>query len=115
MDILADYEKECILTDPDKKEMYPLRSMYIEDAFYFSSPYGYTGHVAFDLDHFVEMLSQSPADSIEYHHQQGDFVHWAKNVVGDEPLAQGLQGATCRQDLIYAADTRRKELWDAKK
>ena len=40
--------------------MYPLRSINIDDAFYFSSPVGFTGHVAFDLDQFAEMLSIVP-------------------------------------------------------
>jgi len=114
MDILADYEMQCIQTDPDKADLYPLRSMYINDAFYFSSQFGYTGHVAFDLDHFAEMLSQAPADSIEFHHKQGHFSDWIRNVVGDELLATAIEGATCRQDLICATDIRRQELWDKK-
>jgi alpha-amylase len=112
MDILADYEKLCIESDPGKSHMYPLRSLYIDDAFYFSSPFGYTGHVAFDLDQFVDMLSQAPADSIEFHRQKGDFTHWIRNIVGDKKLAEALEKAETRQELIYEADKRRKELWN---
>ncbi|PKL59699.1 MAG: alpha-amlyase, partial [Methanomicrobiales archaeon HGW-Methanomicrobiales-4] len=112
MDILADYEEQCIHSDSSKKALYPLRSLCIDSAFYFSSPVGYTGHVAFDLDQFVEMLSIVPSDSIEHHRQQGHFAEWARITIGDEPLAQALQNAGSRQDLILAADTRRNELWN---
>lgn len=113
MDILADYEEQCIINDPEKAPMYPLRSMCVNKAFYFSSPVGFTGHVAFDLDQFAEMLSIVPADSIEYHRNQGHFVEWARTAIGDEPLAQALEGAHTRQDLIRVAEERRDALWQA--
>ena len=111
MDIVADYEEQCITQDPDKGGMNPLRSLCVDKAFYFSSPVGYTGHVAFDIDQFAEMLSIVPADSIEYHRQNGHFINWARTVIGDEPLAQALEQAHSRQDLIRVTETRRDELW----
>jgi alpha-amylase len=111
MDILADYEELCIKNDPAKAALMPLRSLCINQAFYFSSPVGYTGHVAFDLNQFAEMLSIVPADSIEYHRCQGDFPVWARTVIGDELLAQALETALTRQELIHAAEHRLETLW----
>ena len=113
MDIIADYEEQCIIDDPDKKRLYPLRSMSIDRAFYFSSSSGLTGHVAFDVDQFAEMLPMVPGDSIEFHQKQGHFARWARDTIGDEQLAQALEEAQNRQDLIQAADKRRAELWAA--
>lgn len=112
MDIMADYESDCIRSSPEIKGLYPLRSLGVDDAFYFSSAVGLTGHVAFDLDQFAEMLSVVPADSIEYHHQQGHFACWARETIQDEPLAAALELAQNRQELILAADKRRAELWE---
>ncbi|HWQ66991.1 MAG TPA: alpha-amylase [Methanospirillum sp.] len=113
MDILADYEEHCIKDEPAKSAMYPLRTVTVDKAFYFSSPVGYTGHVAFDLDQFSEMLSIAPADSIEYHHQRGDFEQWALHMIEDKPLADALKKSQNRQDLIIATINRSKELWAA--
>ncbi|MBP9009174.1 MAG: glycoside hydrolase family 57 protein [Methanospirillum sp.] len=115
MDVLADFIERSI-PEMDKKEyLYPLRTIPIDDAFYFSSPVGYTGHVAFDMDQFADMLQIVPSDSITYHHQKGDFASWCRNVLKDEPLAQAIENARNRQELILAADTRRHELWTALK
>ena len=113
MDTLADFIERSIPTMDKKEYLYPLRSIPIDDAFYFSSPVGYTGHVAFDMDQFAEMLQIVPSDSIEFHHQNGDFTTWCRKVVKDEPLAQAIEKAQNRQELILAADTRRHELWTA--
>lgn len=115
MDILADFEERSIATMEKKEFLYPLRSLPIDDAFYFSSPVGYTGHVAFDMDQFAEMLQIAPSDSIDYHHQKGDFANWCRHVIKDEPLAEAIEKATNHQELILAADTRRHELWIALK
>ena len=111
MDILSDFEKNCVEQNPDKKHLFPLRSLSVDDAFYFSSPVGFTGHVAFDLDHFGEMLSIAPNDSIEFHRQNGDFSHWCRTVIQDEPLAKAMENAQNRQECICAVDNRRSELW----
>jgi alpha-amylase len=111
MDIIADYEEQCILNDPENEKMYPLRSINIDNAFYFSSEVGYTGHVAFDLDQLTEMLSIVPSDSIEFHRQHGDFATWVRKVVKDEPLACAFEQARSRQDLIHASESRCDELW----
>ncbi len=112
MDVLADYQVRCIDTSDQKEFLRPLRSVSIDDAFYFSSPVGYTGHVAFDLDQLVEMLQIVPNDSIEYHLDKGDIQTWCRSVIGDEPLAAGVGEAKNRQELITAADDRRKQLWN---
>ena len=112
MDVLADLEERNI-EESDKKEfLYPLRSIPIDYAFYFSSPVGYTGHVAFDMDQFAEMLQMVPIDSIYFHIQNGDFTYWCQHVLKDEPLAAMVEKAQDRQELITATDTRLKELWD---
>ena len=111
MDALADFEEREINTMEKKKFLFPLRSLPVDDAFYFSSPVGYTGHVAFDLDQFAEMLQIVPADSISFHHQKGDFASWCRYEIKDEPLAQSIEQVKTRQELILAADTRRFELW----
>lgn len=113
MDVLADFEERSIQQMEKKEFLYPLRSLPIDDAFYFSSPVGYTGHVAFDMDQFADMLQIVPADSISYHHQKGDLANWCRTVIKDEPLAQAIDRANNRQELILAADTRRHELWAA--
>jgi len=115
MDVLADLEEHSIQNMEKKEYLYPLRSIPIDDAFYFSSPVGYTGHVAFDMDQFAEMLQIVPSDSIEYHQEKGDFITWCRSVLKDEPLAEAVEKATNRQELILAADTRRHELWVALK
>lgn len=111
MDALADFEEESINKMEKKKYLYPLRSLAIDNAFYFSSPVGLTGHVAFDLDQFAEMLQIVPADSIDFHQKNGDFTSWCRSQIGDEPLADAIEKAKNRQELILAADTRRQELW----
>ncbi|PWR75070.1 glycoside hydrolase family 57 protein [Methanospirillum stamsii] len=111
MDALADFEEREVNTMEKKKFLFPLRSLSVDDAFYFSSPVGYTGHVAFDLDQFAEMLQIVPADSISFHHQKGDFASWCRYEIKDEPLARSIEQAKTRQELILAADTRRFELW----
>jgi len=67
------------------------------------------------MDQFADMLQIVPSDSITYHHQKGDFASWCRNVIKDEPLAQAIEKARNRQELILAADTRRHELWTALK
>ena len=113
MDILADFVERSIPAMDKKEFLYPLRTVSIDDAFYFSSPVGYTGHVAFDMDQFAEMLQVTPSDSVEFHHKNGDFAHWCRFILKDEPLARAIEDAQNRQDLILAADTRRHELWNA--
>jgi len=113
MDVLADFVGRSIPKMDKKEYLYPLRSVSIDEAFYFSSPFGYTGHVAFDIDQFAEMLQYAPSDSIDFHHKRGDFAKWCRDVIKDEPLAQALEKARNRQELILAADTRRYELWTA--
>ena len=113
MDVLADFEEQSISTMDKREFLYPLRSLPVDDAFYFSSPVGYTGHVAFDLDQFAEMLQIVPSDSIEYHHRNGDFSIWCRNKIGDNPVADAIDTANNRQELILAVDTRREELWAA--
>lgn len=115
MDIIADYEEQCIRSDPTKSRMFPLRTVNVTNAFYFSSPVGLTGHVAFDVDQFTEMLSLVPSDSIDFHQSQGHFAAWARDTIGDARLAEALESAHGRQELIQAADRRRGELWAALK
>lgn len=112
MDILADMMERSIKKSDKKEYLYPLRSLPVNDAFYFSSKFGYTGHVAFDMDQFSDMLQLAPADSIEYHHERGDFIYWARSVLKDEPLAKALEKAITPQDQIIAVDIRKQELWD---
>ena len=111
MDVLADLEERAIIHSDKKQYLHPLRSLPIDDAFYFGSEAGYTGHVAFDMDQFADMLQLAPGDSIEYHHNRGDFVKWSRLLLKDEILAQALEKANNRQELIIAVDTRRQELW----
>lgn len=113
MDVLADFEARALKESENKDILSLLRSLPVDQAFYFSSPVGLTGHVAFDLDHFADMLQYAPSDSIEYHRQRGDFAHWCRTVVGDEILAGMIERSANRQELISVADTRRQELWKA--
>lgn len=113
MDVLADFEERSLINMEKKQYLYPLRSLPADDAFYFSSLVGSTGHVAFDLDQFAEMLQIVPSDSIDFHLRRGDFAFWCRNIIGDESLAAAIEQAKNHQELILAIDTRKHELWTA--
>ena len=111
MDIISDFEDRCIKTAKYPKSTRILRNVSREEAFYFSSEGGPTGHMAFSLDEFLEMVTVAPDDSIEYHIKRLDFSTWLDKVIGDEKLALELQKAKNRHDIIRIVEKRRNELW----
>lgn len=111
MAILADFEKRNIHLMKNRKSAKTLRTLTMEEAFHFSSPSGYIGYTAFNLDQFCDLIRVVPADSIEFHQQRGDISNWIEHVLGDEDLARSVRGLTDRQTLIGVTNERRELLW----
>jgi len=59
------------------------------------------GREARSLSEFHERLTALEEDSFRHHvnEDQNDFSAWLKDVVGDEPLARDMEGATQEQAL----------------
>ena len=100
MNIVADFEEQSLKKMEKKKLIYPFRSLPVEDAFYFSSPVGLTGHVAFSLVQFAEMIPIVPSESIDFHLLNGDFSRWCIDKLRVPDLSASINQAHSRHDLI---------------
>jgi alpha-amylase len=52
-----------------------------------------------------------PKDSVSFHMERGDFAGWIHGVLGDRKLADSIEGAATRYDLIRLIRERRLALW----
>jgi len=122
MNTLADVEVKAIenayttATSPTEREQlkarYRLRTLPPQKAFHFAGESGYTGHVAYDLDQFSDLIAIIPSDSLTYHIKNQDFIQWIRNIVDDALLADQIQDITCREEMMECVARRCKELWE---
>jgi alpha-amylase len=111
MAILADFEKRNIRVIKNRKSAVTLRTVPPEEAFYFSSPKGFVGYVAYNLDQLCELLRVVPGDSIAYHQERGDIARWIEHTLEDEKLAADVKNCHERQELISVTEKRKELLW----
>jgi alpha-amylase len=111
MRILADYEERNIRVMKNRKAARALRTLSPETAFHFTTPAGFTGYTAYNLDQFCELLYIVPEDSIRHHLERGDFTSWIKDVLADATLAVEIKDCTERQDLANFVCEWRDHLW----
>jgi len=111
MKVLAHMEARNIRVMKNRKSAKTLRVLAPEDAFHFAGPTGFIGHTAYSLDQFEELLSVVPKDSIQYHTEREDFIHWISDILDDPRLAETIMGLRERHDLIKAVRERRELLW----
>ena len=111
MDILADYEKRNIRMMKNRSSAKTLRTLTTDEAFHFASPHGYAGYAAYSLDQFCDLLRVVPADSIAYHLERGDFVHWIEHTLDDEKLAKDVRDCADPKELHGVINERRELLW----
>jgi alpha-amylase len=57
---------------------------------FFTDIGGYTGELAACLSDFCDKLKIIPAESIQFHHERGDFGKWIRETLGDEYLAERI-------------------------
>ena len=70
-----------------------LRSVSYEKGFHFFSPDGhYTGETATTLCFFLRDLKRVDVESIRFHFNRGDFQKWLRTTIGDEELANAIDG-----------------------
>jgi alpha-amylase len=111
MKVLADFEARNIRVMKNRGSAKTLRTLPPDLAFHFSSPTGFIGHAAYNLDQFEELLYLVPKDSIQYHVERGDFGNWIRKVLDDPKLADGIQGLAERHELTKIIRERRELLW----
>jgi len=79
-----------------------------EKAFYFSSPSGYLGVKARNVDEFLNILNYIDSDSIEYHLYHGDFEVWFQNELNLKNISillgkvknKNLHGEELREEIL---------------
>ncbi len=70
----------------------------------------FTGDIAWSLAGLKTALPKVDLTSLEYHHSRGDLALWARNSLGDEPLAErirklgNIKGEKLRKSLMKAMD-----------
>lgn len=70
-----------------------LRSVPYEKGFHFFSTDGhYTGETATTLCFFLRDLQRVDIESIRFHFCRGDFQKWLRTTIGDEELAELIDG-----------------------
>lgn len=70
-----------------------LRSVPYEKGFHFFSPDGhFTGETAVTLCFFLRDLKHVGIESIRFHFCRGDFQKWLRTTIGDEELANSIEG-----------------------
>jgi alpha-amylase len=111
MAVLADFEKRNIRVMKNRRSAKTLRTLTPEEAFHFTSSYGYVGYAAYSLDQFCDLLRVVPGDSIAYHQERGDIAHWIEHTLDDKNLAEGVRGSVDRQELLAVINNRRELLW----
>lgn len=93
------------------KAQYKLRTFSPDQAFHFAGKDGYTGHAAFDLDQFSDLIAIIPSDSLAYHLKNQDYTHWLQDIVQDTVLADQIKDLTSREEMMECIERRCKELW----
>jgi alpha-amylase len=111
MRVLADYEDRSITGMAQLEAALSVRFLSPENSFHFASPAGDIGHVAFNLDQFLDQVKVVPDDSLNFHLHRGDFSHWAEEVLKNPPLAKRIQKCTNRQELVTALEDARETAW----
>jgi alpha-amylase len=111
MKIVAEFERQNIRLFRKKKAGMTLRCVNPDEAFYFSSPAGSVGFIAYSIDHFHYLLDIVPSDSIVYHQERGDFERWIREVLKDETLAKKIAGVWDRSELLTLIHDRKEMLW----
>ncbi|MBN1166040.1 MAG: glycoside hydrolase family 57 protein [Methanospirillaceae archaeon] len=111
MSILSDYEERSLPFMKNEKAARILRVLPPEKAFHFSSPAGYIGYSAYNLDQFCELLPIIPMDSLEYHLKEGHISRWIREVLGDDALADEIGGYHERHEIAAIVSSWRDSLW----
>ena len=121
MSTLADAEAHAVgkayaeAKSPAEREhfeaRYKLRTLSPDQAFHFAGKSGYTGHTAYDLDQFSDLIAIIPSDSLDYHVQNQDFTHWIRNTIQDATLADQMQHLIWREEMMDCIARRCEELW----
>ena len=65
--------------------------------FYFRDERGYLGLQAASLFEYLQLLSDLPVESLDYHQTRNDFAAWAEGALGDAELAAHLRKLAHRQ------------------
>ena len=112
MRILADYEERALRYTKNRRAAKTLRTLPPETAFWFSSPSGFIGHTAYNLDQFCELVSLVPGDSFQFHQERGDFASWIEEILGDAELAESIRDCPERQEFANLVCLRREQLWN---
>ena len=121
MNILADVEAQALenayiangAEQEHLKARYRLRTLSSDQAFHFAGESGYTGHAAYDLDQFSDLIAIIPSDSLTYHIRNQDFTKWIHDIIHDASLADQIQHLTSREEIMECVERRCKELWRA--
>ena len=84
---------------------------------FFKSIGNYTGETATSLFSLVEMLKVVDLESVEFHFRRRDFARWVREVIGDDALAERLNGVSAglpsedlRRALVKTVQARIREL-----
>jgi len=91
----------------------PLRTVSNAQSFHFYTNIGdYSGVSANSLEEFANALQYVCSEAIIFHFARRDFQKWLRDVIGDNELAQKIDGIRkCERHL--AAESCRKELLEA--
>jgi len=111
MAILADFELRNIKMMKNRLSAKTLRTLSPTEAFHFTSPSGYVGYAAYNLDQFCALLRVVPGDSIAYHQERGDIAQWIEQTLDDKELAKSVRTSVDRQELLTVINERRELLW----
>jgi hypothetical protein len=75
-----------------------LRNLSREDAFYFFTSIGnYTGESTSSLDEFLQKIKDINVKSLEFHLYREDFEKWMTQTLGDDELAEEIEGLRTRK------------------
>jgi alpha-amylase len=110
MNALSQYEKKETSKMKRRPAAMALRALPPREAFNFFSPSAYTGFSAFGLDDFASLLHFAPADSVDFHMKNGDFVSWISGVLGDQEFADEVGKCANRVELSETVDRHSKAL-----
>jgi hypothetical protein len=92
-----------------------LRNLSRKEAFYFFTSVGnYTDQSAASLDEFLQKIKDVNIKSLEFHLYREDFEKWMAQTLGDDQLAEEIEGLRTRKvvgnalrDRLYFIVARR--------
>lgn len=108
MRALSHYERTEAHKMAHGTEALELRALPPDEAFRLDGQGEFT---AYGLDDLCDMLDKAPKRSVERLMRGGDFSRWARDVLGDDALADAMAECESPQELADVAEKRRAELW----